>query len=186
MDGSQFDDFVRSWSDSRRSLLAGGFALAANWPGVPDVDAKKKRKKRKHKKRKPKKATPNEFGCFEVGDPCTSEADCCSSICDDGTCRAHDTGVCQQGEPGFCSATSTEEIAALACHGLFCFCFRTTAGSNVCSGGPGTGGENCADCKTDADCEALGFPAGSACAPVSGICGGCPSGTACLAPCAYE
>jgi hypothetical protein len=47
-----------------------------------------------------------------------------------------------------------------------CGCFHTTAGSDVCSElfGP----SECAACQRDADCEALGFPAGAACAPVGG------------------
>lgn len=191
MDFIRFDDLARivARAPSRRHVLHGlagaGLVLATVRP--PQVlEAKKKHKRKKRKKNKKQPPRPNEFGCFEVGGPCASEADCCSSICDGGTCRAHDTGICQQGVPGFCSATSVEEIAELACNGLYCFCFRTTAGSNICSAGPATGGGNCADCKTDADCEALGYPPGSACAPSAGICGVCQSGTVCLAPCDYQ
>jgi hypothetical protein len=184
MDGSRFDDLLRSFTHSRRSLLGGTMAAVAGLRAASGVDAKKKHRHKKHKKAHPSR--PNEFGCFEVGDPCASEADCCSSICEGGRCRAHDTGICQQSVPGACSATSVDDLAALVCHGTNCFCFRTTAGSNICSAGPYTGGESCADCKTDADCEALGFPTGSACAPSAGICGICPSGTACLAPCDFE
>jgi hypothetical protein len=185
MDGTQFDTLTRLFTQSRRSLLGGALAASAGLLVMSDLDAKKKRKRKKRKKVKPPR--PNEFGCFEVGDPCAGEADCCSSICEGGTCRAHDTGICEQGVSGACSATSADDLLALACNGTYCFCFRTTAGSNICSAGPYTSGDSCADCQTDADCEALGFPEGSACAPVSaGICGSCPSGTACLAPCDYQ
>jgi hypothetical protein len=182
MNELHFDDMLRTLTRSRRSLAAGAVAAIAGLLIAPGSDAKKKRK-RKHKKRKPK-AQPNEFGCFEVGDPCTSEADCCSGVCEGKKCRAHGTDVCGQDEPGVCTAPF-DDIPSLGC-GTNCFCYRTTAGSNFCSSGVWTGDQwNCTDCKTDADCLALGFPAGSACAQVGrGICSGwCDSGMACLLPC---
>ena len=78
MDGLQFDTIVRSFTESRRSLLGTALAATAGWLGVAAADA---RKKRKHKKRKPK-AKPNEYGCLEVDDPCKRESDCCSGICE--------------------------------------------------------------------------------------------------------
>jgi hypothetical protein len=57
-----------------------------------------------------------------------------------------------------------------------CGCFRTTGGSDVCAElfPP----SDCAECRRDTDCEALGFPLGSACIPYD-----CPSGFACIVPC---
>lgn len=180
MDGSHFDDLLRSLTRPRRSLLGGSLALATGWLGVSAIDAKKKRK---HKKRKAKKAKPNEFGCLELGDPCQSEDQCCSGICEGKkgkkTCRAHDTGTCDQTAVGYCEA---ENPNLTVCNGGNCLCFATTAGSNVC-----TNNVTCTDCKRDADCLALGFPRGSACAPVGGdlACDVlCPeTGMACIAPC---
>jgi hypothetical protein len=171
---------------SRRDILRG---LAAAGIGVgivtlPDPTAAKKRRKRK-KKEKP--AKPNEFGCFEVGDPCKSEVDCCSGVCEGKRCRAHGTDICRQDRPGVCTA-SIDQIPQLGC-GANCWCFRTTAGSNFCGEGVRTSEqEDCTDCKTDADCLALGYPAGSACAQVGrGNCAGwCDSGMACLVPCGAE
>ncbi|MGH2618407.1 MAG: hypothetical protein ACRDJC_24515, partial [Thermomicrobiales bacterium] len=52
-----------------------------------------------------------------------------------------------------------------------------------------TQGHACADCKKDADCEALGFPTGSACLPWSdGQCADdCDEiGMVCAIPCGAE
>jgi hypothetical protein len=173
---------VPSRRDVLRGLVAAGLGLGAL--RLPDAAVARKRKKRRNKK---KPAGPNGYGCRSVGVACTSADECCSSTCEGNRCRAHGTGICKQGVQGACSATSVEDLIELTCHGAYCFCVRTTAGSNFCSAGAYTDGSSCANCTTDADCEELGFPAGSACAPVSaGICGACPSGKACLAPCDYE
>jgi hypothetical protein len=183
MDSLHFDDLIRALAGSRRSLLSGGLSLATGLLGIANTDARKKRKrKHKHKKKRTPTATPNEFGCLEVGDPCTSEAQCCSGICEgkkgNKTCRAHGTGTCDQDGPNFCTAATT-----LCYNSASCVCARTTAGSNFC--GSGLLPSDCAVCQTDADCEALGFPAGSACVQwSSGFCAGfCESGMACIAPC---
>ena len=175
---------IPSRRDVLRGLIGAGLGLGiARLDGIAEA-----RKKPKNKPRtKPK---PNKYGCFNVGDPCKRASQCCSSICEGKPgkmkCRAHGAGICKQGGPGACAATSIEDLAELVCDGTRCFCFRTTAGSHFCSAGTYTDGSSCADCKTDADCETLGFPAGSACAPSKGICGACPTGTACLAPCDFE
>lgn len=181
MDGSRFDQFSRALTGSRRSVLGGTLALAAGWLGASRVEAKKK-----HKKRKPK-AKPNEFGCLEVGDACKSTDQCCSGVCGGKKgkkqCRAHDTGTCRQDGFGICSGDSGTPFA---CNNSgFCVCFHTTAGSNFCAELDNGGLEICADCQKDADCQALGFPSGSACIPLSegGCAGMCESGMACWAPC---
>jgi hypothetical protein len=172
-----------------RGLAGAGLGLGV--ARLPDlVEAKKKRKRKKHKKPKPQ-AKPNEYGCLEVNAPCTSEADCCSGICDGTTgkkrCRAHGTGSCRQDRQGVCSATTTD-VPTFVC-GNDCYCFLTTAGSNFCAVPPAAvDSPKCADCQKDLDCLALGFPAGSACVPVErGHCSGrCESGMACLVPCGVE
>jgi hypothetical protein len=164
LDLNRFEAVTRSLTSvpSRRDLLRGLVSVGLGLGAVritSVVDAKKKRKKRK-----PKKPKPNEFGCLEVGDPCQTEEQCCSGICDGKKgkrkCRAHDTETCEQDRPGYCEAGNP--YLAL-CHGGDANCFRTTAGSKVCS-------HNllCADCRRDADCEALGYPPGTACAPLGG------------------
>jgi hypothetical protein len=113
-----------------------------------------------------------------VGDPCKNADQCCSGICEGKKgkkkCRAHDVGSCDQSRPGY-RAEANPYLAA--CNNGKGVCFRTTAGSNVCAND-----FICADCRRDADCEALGSPDGAACAPISsGICGGiCESGIACV------
>jgi hypothetical protein len=181
MDGSYFDDFSRSLAGSRRSLVSGTLAMATSWLGVSGAGAKKKHK---HKKRKPK-AKLNAFGCLEVGGACKNADQCCSGICDGKkgkrTCRAHGTGTCQQGIRSICDADPTIAV----CNSDICACVATTAGSNYCANANYL---TCADCRTDTDCEALGYPSGSACAPYdTGQCAGqCASGMTCLIPCGVE
>lgn len=179
---------------SRRDLLRGLAAAGLGLGIAPWADPIEARKKRKGRKKKVKRPQPNAFGCLEVGDACSSEADCCSGICagtkGKKTCQAHGTGLCPQNHVGICLATA-DEIPVLKCgNSDLCFCYTTTAGSNFCGNrGPRLGDmAACADCQKDADCAALGFPAGSACAVVgNGYCSGqCSSGMACLPPCGVE
>lgn len=179
MERSRFDQLTRQIAGvsssrgfkpaigGRRSLLAAVVVAVATGVGTGGVDAGKRRKQKKRKK-----ARPNEFGCLDVGKPCQNEEQCCSGVCEGKkgkrTCRAHDTGTCQQdGQLVPCNNRSN------------CGCFRTTASSDVCAElfPPSA----CAECRRDADCEALGFPPGSACglAPFP-----CEHGAmACYVPC---
>jgi hypothetical protein len=171
------DDLARQFGKGlpRRGLLAG---IAASVVGLaPAVEA---RKKHKHK-HKPRQAKPNAFGCLSVGNACRSAEQCCSGICERKKCRLHGAGTCDQKAQDFC-AVSEPDVAQTLCDGSqSCVCVRTTAGSHFC-GGPTSA---CADCQTDSNCEALGFPTGSACAPFTeGRCAGaCEHDTACLVPC---
>jgi hypothetical protein len=168
----RFEDLTRSLSGvpSRRNLLGGLVAGVLGLGATPFSDLAAAKKKRKRKK-KEKKAKPNAFGCLEVGDPCQSEEQCCSGICDGkkgkNQCRAHDTGTCNQEGPILVPCNNQSN----------CGCFGTTASSFVCAElfPP----SECAACQRDADCLALGFPPGSACAPF----GECKVGTACMVPC---
>ena len=171
---------IPSRRDVLRGLVAAGLGLGVAQP--PDrAEARKK-----PKKKRAKKARPNAYGCLSVGVACQSAEPCCSGICEGKKCRAHGTGICRQDKPGICTA-SPNEAPALSCP-VNCYCYRTTAGSNFCSGGVYTDGANCADCKKDADCLALGYAPGSACAPVSqGNCVvACDTGMACLYRCGEE
>ena len=186
MEQKHFDAVTRivTRRPSRRDVVCGlaGVGLGLGGPRFSDIA--EARKKRKHKKRR-KKAKPNEFGCVEVDKPCTSAEQCCSGICEGKKCRSHDTGTCDQTlKKEICLAASVEDILVLrGCDSdLNCYCYRTTSGSRYCSAGLlNEGDPRCADCKTDADCVALGFPTEAACAPVSqGLCAGsCPTGMAC-------
>jgi hypothetical protein len=190
MDKNQFGTVTHIMTSfpSRRDVLRG---LAATGLGLgiarlPDLVEAKKKRKRKKKKRKPQ-VKPNEYGCLEVNDPCTSADQCCSGICEGKKCRAHGTGICRQDRVGACTAPF-DEVPDLTC-GNGCYCLRTTSGSNYCAEPPAAvGSPKCADCRKDADCLALGFPAGSACVPVGlGHCNGrCESGMACLVPCGVD
>jgi hypothetical protein len=176
---------------SRRDLLHGlagvGMGLRGLWPQEPAA-AKRKR----NQKTRNKKAKPNAFGCLSVGKTCKNAKPCCSGICmgkqGKRTCRAHDTGTCQQDVPAICQSGSP--LTTTCNNRPDCACFRTTAGSSICGetlcGRAGC--SDCAACQRDADCVALGFPPEAACAPVStGICvGNCDSGMACVVPCGDE
>jgi hypothetical protein len=181
MDDARFDGLTRALARSRRSLISGGLAVAAGRLGMVDADARKKRRHKKRKKRQPQ-ATPNQYGCLEINDPCTGADDCCSGICEGKKCRAHGAGTCAQNEPGLCEAGNPLDTI---CNGTQCLCVRTTAGSNYC--GTLLMPSACADCGKDADCEAQGFPPGTACVPFVGefsCAGQCQeTGTACIVPC---
>jgi hypothetical protein len=181
MDGILFDEIAQSARESRRALLAAVLAATIGQRFAFTSDARKKGKRKK----KEKKVKPNEFGCLEIGDPCQNAGQCCSGVCDGKkgkrNCRAHGTGTCEQGAPGFCEAG----VSGICDNATNCFCSRTTAGSNFCGDILFASGTNCADCKKDADCEAQGFPPGSACVPfATGFCAGnCEGGMVCMARC---
>jgi hypothetical protein len=170
---------------SRRDVVRGliGLGMAA----LPRIAAGH----RKHKHRNgSKKARPNEFGCLSVGAPCRGADQCCSGVCDgkkgQRRCRAHDTGVCDQQADGICTAVNPR-LTACDPSGM-CACFTTTAGSNFRANNFVPAERACVDCRKDADCEALGFPAGSACIPFTegNYVGICPTHTVCLPPCGVE
>lgn len=151
MEGPQFDDFIRALAGSRRSLLGGTLGLASGLIGLSSIDARKKRKRKKPKQasRTPQ-ATPNEFGCLSVNDPCTGPGECCSGICegakDRRTCRAHDAGDCQAGpEMEACGGT---EIPCTNSKGEDGVCTTTTGKAGYC-----LYALDCYPCKTDVECQ---------------------------------
>jgi hypothetical protein len=194
LDPFHFDNLARrlSHASPRRRLLGGlaGGALGLVTTRLPGVVAAKK--KRKHKKRKAKKAKSNTFGCVSVGKACGRDGHCCSGICEGKAgkkqCQAHGTGTCDQAAEGFCTAADPEQTH---CNdSSSCACMRTTGDNTFCADLDVGRGGACADCKTDADCEARGFPPGSACIPFTeGICPDaavCEFGTFCLPSCAVK
>lgn len=179
---------VPSRRDLVRGLVGAGIGFGAGQ--LPRrADAKRRKKPR-----------PNAFGCLDVGQPCRGiDERCCSGICqgkkpkkgekDKSRCVAHHTGGCTADRHectnpagAACSAASTEAN-----------CFKTTGNAGFCGELEGSSHEaNCQPCRTDPDCEALGFAAGSACViyrtedacvvGCEGVNGS--TGTACLPPAA--
>ena len=147
MEGSQFDDFIRTLAASRRSLLGGTLGLASGLIGLSTIDARKKRKRKKpgQASRTPQ-ATPNEFGCLNMDASCTSPEQCCSGICEGTrgrrTCRAHDVGDCQAG------FALESEIPCSTSGGEGGLCGTTTGNAGYCLI---TG--DCYPCKTDLECQ---------------------------------
>ncbi|MFT4038308.1 MAG: hypothetical protein QM692_09030, partial [Thermomicrobiales bacterium] len=124
MDCDTFDAATRLLKPvrSRRGLagLLGGAGLFALALAAP-ADAKRKRKKRRKKKKQqnvnpgggnPGNQQPpvvvNPFGCVNVGNFCQTAAQCCSGICQNSRCAAHDASTCQAGQSDFtCSGVNT-------------------------------------------------------------------------------
>jgi hypothetical protein len=204
MDDRRFDALTQRLTavESRRSLLGlvAGAALGAA-AGRDDARARKRnRKQRKHKKQKQKRKPPilNAFGCVDVGLPCRGDsALCCSGICqgappkqgkrDTSVCIAHNAGNCSPAR-SFC-VTGDDKLSQCGTSGI---CVATTGNAGFCASDDNNSPDlNCRVCGTDTDCEAQGFPPGSACVVLTGgLCVGdnnCAgvngsSGTACLAP----
>lgn len=196
MDGRRFDEMTRLLSHSRRSLLAGSAGIALGLLGPFEGEARKKHRR----KRGPKKAplpqpVLNQFGCLDVGQPCAGDSSqCCSGICegnppkkgkpDTRVCAAHNAGACTTArnrctsvDPGLAICNPNSQFAA---------CLVTTGNAPFCGTlfnfDPAT---TCQACTKDADCLALGFPAGSACVQLGGtFCNGCEAtqNRACLPP----
>lgn len=192
MDHRRFDAIIRALPGvpSRRAVTrnllgAGLAAVIGRRPAAAEAKkTRKRRRKRKSGKGKGKgKDQLATCACRTVGQACTSVSQCCSGICQgppgQRTCRAHGTGTCDQDAAGVC-AGDVESCSDQ----LDCLCFRTTAGSNFCASATSLS-DDCTDCETDADCEALGYHAGSACVPYTqGDCAGsCPSNRTCKSPC---
>lgn len=176
-----FAELLRGSTAPRRAVLGGGLVTVAGRLGLRDGEARKRRSRKK----RPKKPKPNVYGCLSVGASCKRADQCCSGICEGKKgkwkCRAHDTGTCDQRADGYCEAGNPY---LAQCNGGGCLCFRTTGGSRICAGSV-----QCEACQRDTDCLALGYPPGSACAPVSGdlACADiCEAGMACVTPCGPE
>jgi hypothetical protein len=195
MDAVRFDTLTRSLTDSpsRRRLLRGlaGVPLGLLLAQIPRAASAKKHKKR------PKL---NAYGCLNVGQACGGSDDrCCSGICegkkskqgkkDKSKCVAHHAGPCTP-ERNLCVTGSSLSVCTAGDGSAVCL--GTTGNAAFCATTVGISREtNCRVCSTDRDCEALGFPPGSACLILTGVgctanndCNGVngSSGTACIAP----
>jgi hypothetical protein len=190
VDPNRVAGLARAWRNlpSRRDILRGLFGTGLGATPLPAVI--EARKKGKHRK-STKNVKPNAFGCLSVGTACGHDGQCCSGICQGKAgkkrCQLHGAGTCDQEAEGFCTAA---DPAQTACNGSdHCACIRTTGGNQFCADFAISRGGACADCQTDADCEALGFLPGSACVPFTeGICPDavdCAFGTFCLPSCPH-
>ena len=193
MDAGRFDTLVRSLSSagSRRTILGTVMAGSLGMVGIARTEAKKAKRK--------KKPLPfNAFGCLNVGAKCRGKAAlCCSGICqgkkpkngkkDKSKCVAHNTGNCTP--PRDVCLTNSITVSECDSGGI---CTATTGKAAFCASFTGGGAASCRACRTDPDCEALGFAPGSACVILTGGACNAPgsncagvndsSGTACLAP----
>lgn len=173
---------IPSRRDVLRGLAAAGLGLGV--ATVPELAGAKPKRRRKSRKPRQTPAKPNRYGCLSNNAPCRRASQCCSNVClgqpGRKRCRAHGTGTCNQTAPAFCESPVPPLTACD--NSQACVCMRTTSGSSFCGS---TVTSNCAACKRDADCVALGYPPGSACAPfTNGACAGnCPTGMMCMAPC---
>jgi len=197
MNSGRFDSLARSAATaSRRSMLralaGAALGLAAARLG-PAAAAKKAGAGRRRRKRPPF----NRYGCLNVGQKCRGNgALCCSGLCsgrkpkkgtpDRSRCAAHHTGGCTP-QGSICAGG----MASCGDGGALRFCLTTTGGAGFCfdMGVFNQGSGRCYPCRKDADCQAAGFGAGSACVLYAGAscsdrCVGVngSSGTACLPP----
>jgi hypothetical protein len=154
-------------------VIGGVLAAFAGALAAPGINATKKRQKRKKRKKRQPQARPNEFGCLAVNDPCTSQDQCCSGICE-GTgktshCAAHNELDCDADDE-----TCSESVRC----GTEGVCYRTTGKAGFCGN---VGLCNCLPCKKDSDCEAT-FGPGAACTVCTDDCAGVngSQGTACV------
>jgi hypothetical protein len=191
VDTDRFDTRTRSLSNSKmlsRRAVVGTLGLGAL--GLPGLAEAKKRKRKKKKKVK-----FNRFGCVNVGSFCKSSSQCCSGTCSGKkgkkTCAGHHSGGCTPAR----SLCATANLALSNCNldNNLAQCFTTTGHGGFCADAtpPEVPFENCQKCAVDADCVALGYPAGSACVIAEGPPGcdeaGCfghngSAGTACFPP----
>jgi hypothetical protein len=145
--------------------------------------------------------------CRKPGGTCTRTKECCGAArctrkrcrcprgrracgkkcclpgdnCLNGRCTPPPTqGTCKRGEDA-CSGPLDD---LPRCNGSDeCTCFAIAGGATFCTSGDGA----CAACRSSADCEELGFPAGSGCIRFPrGTCSGTDcdiAGGFCAAPC---
>jgi hypothetical protein len=195
MNERRFDEWTRGVMTERTSRRLGVLGLASGAVGLlaerlPDVASAKKRKKKRKKKLK-----KNEFGCVDVGGKCRgSDGACCSGVCqgkkpkkgkkDKSVCVDHNVGGCTL-DRDICVTGDGQESAC----GTAAVCAQTTGKAAFCASQENV---DCRICSTDRDCEAQGFPIGSACIILTGgecvgednDCNGVSgsSGTACAGP----
>lgn len=179
MNAQRFDDLLRAWSESRRSLLWKTLpGLALGGLAAPDAAAKVRNKKKKRKKRKeqqepevpppPPPTNPPVLPCNVVGGEFCSGCCDASAVCRSGT----DDDACGIGT-AFCEACRGDQRC-------------------VHADGPATHYECCVphggDCVAHACCSTLQCFDNRCCTPLGEACdarrecctGDCQSGSCCL------
>ena len=108
MDGTQFDDVLRSIAVTRRTALGGAVATLAGIAGWTEIEARKRKKKCKSPKVKCGKK------CLPAGS-CCDDSDCGTcQTCSDKTCVVAPTGsACGVG--GSCNGTACINEGAFGC-----------------------------------------------------------------------
>lgn len=175
MDGLKFDDLLRVFTESRRSLLVGGLTAAiTGWLTRVDSDAKKKGKgKRKKKKKRIPCSARCQDGC------CTAEfGDCLPPAAQAGARCGTGGALCEPCDPDKVCGAST--CAGCCTADVACVGFEEMDPTQC-----GNSGELCQACGEDQECED-----GSCCALFGSPCGGdvfccgvaavCPNGFCCV------
>ncbi|MEZ4561500.1 MAG: conotoxin [Thermomicrobiales bacterium] len=178
MDSDRFDDVARALSPllSRRGL-AGLLGLAVlGTAEVAEAKRKKRKKRRKKKNKNGKDDKPqvefNQFGCVNVGDFCENAGQCCSGICQNDACQAHDVATCQSGQTDLTCSGVNSNVDCITPGGGDGLCLTTTGNAGFCAGDREVA--PCVTCSKDADCvSTCGLDA--ACV----ICANCPDGRTC-------
>jgi hypothetical protein len=197
MDNQRFDAWTKALTadqTSRRTTLL-SMSSAALGVLLARFSDNAIAKKRKNKKKRKKKLKKNEFGCVDIGGKCRgSDGACCSGVCqgkkpkkgkkDKSVCVDHNVGGCTL-DRDICVTGDGQESAC----GTAAVCAQTTGNAAFCASQENV---DCRICSTDRDCEAQGFPIGSACIILTGgecvgednDCNGVSgsSGTACAGP----
>ncbi len=167
MDHEQFDRVTRTLATgaTRRSALkvfaAGGIGTALHLLRLRAADAE-------------------HYGCIHYREPCSRNGQCCSGICTNGRCRAHNKGICTT-EQNFCTQGGDTTVCGSASGGGNCLCTRTTGKTPFCA-------ENftgvCGQCTRDKECQETYGP-GAACITGGPACP-CTDRTkgSCAIPCA--
>jgi hypothetical protein len=173
MNRNDFDDLARSLSGlpPRRAVVRGLIGAGLGLLAAPLLDGADAGKRRRRKRKRPQ-VRFNAFGCVDVGAFCQSDDQCCSNLCREQSCRAHDTGGCA---PGFqdrsCSDAGTNVECTTSGGNPGGRCNTTTGNGAFCTASGG-----CYPCTKDVECEAVQGP-GAACI----LCAKCPEtgGTSC-------
>jgi hypothetical protein len=145
MDGRDFDDLLRSLTESRRSLIGGALAALAGALGIRGTEAKKKKKKPCKKKCRD--------GC------CTSKHGKCIKLAQQTPTRCGTGGA-------ICSANCSGTNCAQTC-GTCCADGDCIDAGQISNEQCGVGGEACFACPAEQICNA---PGEGCCAPIGATC----------------
>lgn len=167
MDGRQFDDLLRSLSQSRRTILGGMAAAAAGVLGFTQADAKKKKKKPCAKRCKSGCCTSKFGKCIQPAQQnstqCGTNGEICRSNCGGEACGAGCEACCANG-----SCIDVSDISNEQCGTGGEACFSCPPGQSCNAPGPGCCARHGDTCRTN------GLPC---CSSIFETCG--PDNTCC-------